>query len=173
MPEMVMPTLEVRYSVLNLISRIALCVGFALFFLFAASQLKPKSWFTTISYTIAAAFTGAAVAPLNRLLTARNQVVVSINAAGFRDTRLTSTLIPWSAIRSVSPYIPYKSRTATGVSVAVDPAFERSLPIRLDAKLFGWANLSFGANFIVDLGPLDVDVDEVSRVAKSYISKRT
>jgi len=169
--EAVMPTLEVRYSVLNLISRIALCVGFALFFSFAASQLKPKSWFTTIGYTIAAAFVGAAVVPLYRLLTARNQVIVFINAAGFGDTRLTSTLIPWSAIRSVSPYIPYKSRTATGVSVAIDPAFERGLSVRLGAKLSSWANLSFGANFVVDLGTLDAEVDEVLRAAKSYISK--
>jgi hypothetical protein len=169
----VMPRLEVRYSVLGLMSRIASCVGFALFFWFCASQMKPKGWLTTAGYVIAVGFMGATLTPLYRLLTAGSQVVVSIDAAGFKDTRLTSTLIPWTAIRLVSPYIPYKSRTATGVSVAIDPAFKRGLSIRLGAKLFGWANLSFGANFVVDLGTLDVDVDEVSRVAKSYISKQT
>jgi hypothetical protein len=170
--ETVMPTLEVRYSVLNLISRLFLGVGFGLVFWFFASQMKPKGWFTTISYAAAVVFVGVALASLYRLLTARGQAVVLIDATGFQDTRLTPTVIPWSAIRSVSPYIPYKSRKATGVSLAIDPSFKPGLSIRLGAKLFRWANLSFGSNFVVDLGTLDVEVDEISRVAESYISKQ-
>ncbi len=171
-PETVIPILEARYSVLNLISRMFFGVGFGLVFWFFASQMKPKGWFTTISSAAAALFLGVALTSLYRLLTARGQAVVSIDATGFKDTRLTPKVIPWSAIRSVAPYIPYKSRTATGVSLAIDPAFKRGLPIRLGTKLFRWVNLSFGSNFVVDLGTLDVEVDEISRAAESYITKQ-
>ena len=106
-----------------------------------------------------------------RLLTQRGQVIVSIDAAGFKDIRLTPTVIPWSAIVSLSPYIFVNAYKATGVALVIDPAFKRGLAIPLGAKLNNWANLSFGRTFYVDTRCLDVDYDELSRVAESYISK--
>jgi hypothetical protein len=171
MLEIVMPRLEVHYSALNLISRMALCVGFALFFCFVAGLMSRHDWFTTANYGLAVMMLGIALTCLYRLLTATGQVVISIDGTGFKDIRLTPTIMPWSEIQSVSPYIPYRSRKATGVTLAIDPAFKRSLSIRLGAKLFRWANLSFGSVFNLDLGTLDVEADEISRVAESHLSK--
>jgi hypothetical protein len=163
--------LEVRYSALKLISRMFLGIGFGLFFWFCASELKPTGLFTSLGFIAAASFAMLALVVLYRLLFARARTVVAIDVTGVEDVRLVPTIIPWSAIRSVSLYTPYKATKATGISLAIDPAFARDLPIRLGAKLFRWINLSFGSNFIIDLGTLDVEVDEVLRAAKSYISK--
>jgi hypothetical protein len=147
-------------------------IGFGLVFWFFAQMRGAPGWVITATYVATVAFAGVALTSLYRLLTMRGEVVVLIDETGFKDSRLTPALIPWSAIRSASPYIPYKSRTATGVSLVIDPAFKRGLSIRLGAKLFRWVNLSFGSNFDVDLGTLDVEVDEVLRAAESYILKQ-
>jgi hypothetical protein len=106
-----------------------------------------------------------------RLLTQRGQVIVSIDAAGFKDIRLTPTVIPWNAIQSLSPYILTRANKATGVALVIDPAFKRSLAVRLGAKLDNWINPFFGRSFYVDTRCLDVDCGELSRVAESCISK--
>jgi hypothetical protein len=166
-----MSRFEVRYSVLGLISRLALCVGFALFFWFVASLMRRQGWFTTMGYTFAAIFGGMALTSLYRLLTARDQVVISIDEMGFKDIRLTPTLIPWTAILSVWPYTD-RSRKTIGIVLKIDPAFTRGLSIRLGAKLYRWANLSFGSVFNVETRALNVEADEISRVAESYVSKQ-
>src|SRR5207253_559286 len=133
------------YSALNLISCVALCLGFGLMFYFFAEHLKYPKWFTAINYTLAVGFAGGACIYSWRLLTAKGRVVVSIDAAGFKDIRLARTVIPWSAIKLVSPYILYKQNASTGVAVVIDPDFMRGLSIRLGARLFNWANLNFGS----------------------------
>ncbi len=173
MLEMVRSKLDAHYSVLGLISRVAFCLGLSLLLWFVAAHLKRQNWFAITNYVAATVLAGAALAFLYRLLTARGQVVVTVDATGFKDTRLTSAVIPWSVIQSVSPYIPFRSRKATGVDLAIDPAFKRSLSIRLGAKLFAWANLFFGSVVRLNTSILDVDCDEISRVANNYISKRT
>ncbi len=169
---MVMPRLEVHYSVLYLIARMMLCVGFALAFLFIAGHTRFQNWFIIIGYVVAAICVGVALTCAYRLLTARGPVVVLVDASGFKDARLTPTVIPWSAIQSVSPYIPHKSRNPTGVALVIDPAFKRGLAIRLSAKLLAWANLDFGSVVRLDTSILDVDCFEISRVAGSYISRK-
>ena len=127
--EMVRPKLDAHYSVLGLISRVACCLGLSLLLWFVAAHLIRQNWFAIANYVAAPVPAGAALAFSYRLLTARGQVVVSVDATGFKDTRLTPAVIPWSVIQSVSPYIPYRSRKATGVDLApglqaksVDPA---------------------------------------------------
>ena len=166
-----MRSLESRYSALNLIRGVALCVGFALMFYFFAEQLKYPKWFTAINYALAVGFAGVATVDFWRLLTAKGRVVVSIDAAGFKDIRLTPAVIPWSAIKSVSPYILYKQNASTGVAVAINPDFTRGLSIRLGARLFNWANLNFGSTVYVDARTLDVDSDEISLAAGAYLTK--
>jgi hypothetical protein len=163
--------LEAHYSVLNLISGVAMCVGFALVCFFFAEHLKFASWFTTVNYAAAVGFAGVASVYSWRLLTARGRVVVSIDAAGFKDIRLTPTVIPWSAIKSVSPYILYKQNTSTGVALVIDPDFMRGLSIRSGAKLFNWSNLNFGSEVYIDARTLDADSDEISLVAGAYMPK--
>jgi hypothetical protein len=91
---MVLRKLEAHYSALSLISGVALCVGFALVFFFFAEHLKFASWFAAANYAAAIGFAGVASVLSWRLLTAKGQVVVSIDATGFKDTRLTPTFIP-------------------------------------------------------------------------------
>lgn len=170
---MVNQRLSAHYSVPALISRVGFCGCLALMFWFVATQVRSQNWFAMTSYIGAAAMAGAALAFSYLLLTARGKVVVSMNAAGFKDTRLTQTAIPWNVIQSVSPYVPYKSRSPTGVELIIDPAFRRSLSIHLGAKLFAWANCFWGPAVRLDTSILDVDCNEISRVANSYISNRS
>jgi hypothetical protein len=163
---------EVHYSVLALISGMALYVGGALAFCFFAGLMKVHSWFATANYVLAMMAVGVALTYSYRLLTAKGRAVVTIDAAGFKDIRLTATVIPWSAIQSVSPYTLYKANTSTGVALGIDPAFKRDLSIRLGARLFNWANLNFGSVIYVDTRTLDADSDEVAKVAGFYISKQ-
>ena len=165
-----MRKLEARYSVLALTSGIAMCVGFALMFFFAGHLKYPK-WFTAINYAIAASFAGVASVYSWRLLTAKGRVVVSIDAAGFTDIRLTPSAIPWSAIKSVSPYILYKQNTSAGVALVFDPDFMRGLSIRPGARLSNWLNLNFGSTVYVDARTLDASSEEISLVAGAYLTK--
>ena len=167
--------LDARYSVLALLSRVGFCGGLALMFWFVAAQIRGQIWFTITNAVLATAMAGAALKVSYLLLMARGQVVVSIDATGFKDSRLTSTTIPWNVIQSVSSYIPYKSRNATGVRLVIDPAFSQKLSLRPAARLPTWATgygVS-GAVILLDASILDVDSGDISRVASSYISGRS
>src|SRR6266478_3451340 len=95
------------------------CAGGALASAWFAGLMRYQNWFSIIFYILAAALVGVALIDAYRLLTARGQVIVSIDATGFRDIRLTPTLIPWSAIRSL---YAYKFRNANRVALEIDPA---------------------------------------------------
>jgi len=170
-PKAALPGLEVRYSVLYLTARMMACIGGALAFGFAASQLKYPHWFAAINYGMAAMLVGIATISTYRLLMARSEVVVSINAAGFRDARLTPTLIPWSAVQSVHAYT-YRGRKANRVALWIDPAFRRGLSIRLGARLYYWASLSFGSSFEVDVGVLEAEAVEIAQAAQPFLAKK-
>jgi len=165
------PRLAIHYSVLYLAARMMFCVGGALAFVFVAGHMRYQNWFTTAGYACAAILMGVALTCAFRLLTAKGQIVVSIDATGFKDARLTPALIPWSAIRSVYAY-KYRSSKANRVALAIDPAFKRGLSIRLGAKLFRWADLSFGSVFDVGVGTLEADADEIAQAAEPYIVKK-
>jgi hypothetical protein len=165
-----MPKLEAHYSASRLIGRMTPLFGVLLFLAFG-SLLGLYNWLTPLVYAAMAMLVVMVLTRLYRLLTQRDQVIVSLDAAGFKDIRLTPTVIPWSAIRSLSPYIFVKANKATGVALVIAPAFKRSLAIRLSGKLDNWSNLFFGRTFYVDTSCLDVDCDELSRFAESYISK--
>jgi hypothetical protein len=168
MPETVVPRLEVRYSVLYLIVRMMLCIGGAMALFFVAEHIRAQNWLTIAWYAIAAWLMTVALTCAYRLLTARSQVIVSIDATGIKDIRLSPTIIPWSAIRSLYAY-KYRSRKANHVAVVIDPAFKRGLSIRPGTKLWRWANLSFGSVFDVDVGILEADADEIAQAAKPHI----
>jgi hypothetical protein len=171
---MVNQRLNAHYSVLALLSRVGFCGGLALMFWFVAAQMRSQNWFAMTSYIAAAAMAGAALAFSYLLLTARGQVVVSIDGTGFRDVRLTSTAIPWNVIQSISPYIPYKSRSASGVELVIEPKFKQTILMRPAVRLLGWAtgfSIS-GPAIRLDTSILDADCNEISRIANSYVSGR-
>lgn len=163
--------LDARYSTLGLISRVGFCLGLALLFWFVAAHATSPNWFVIMNHVGAVATTAATIGFLYLLLTASGQVVVSMDTTGFKDTRLTPALIPWSVIQSVSPYTQYKQRNPTGVQVMIDPAFRQNLSIRLGAKLLASASFFWGSSIRLDTSILDVDCNEISRVANSYLSK--
>jgi hypothetical protein len=172
MQEVVTPKLEAHYSVLALIGTVAFCGGGGLaLWLFAGSMGRP-SLLGSVSYAIAAMAFAVALTHSYRLLTAKGRIVVTIDATGFKDIRLTPAAIPWSAIRSVSPYILSKQSTPTGVAVVIDPIFKRKLSMRLGARLFNWSNMNFGSEVYVDTRALDADSGEIARTAQSYVSKQ-
>jgi hypothetical protein len=166
-----MPKLEAHYSASGLIGRMTVLFGVLLFFGCFPGLYERPNWLTPLIYAVIAMLVAMVLTSLYRLLTQRGQVIVLIDAAGFKDIRLTPTVMPWSAIRSLSPYILANANKATGVALVIDPAFKRSLAVRLGAKLDNWTNLFFGRSFYVDTRCLDVDCGELSRVAESYISK--
>jgi len=146
------------------------CVGGALAFVFVAGHMRYQNWFTTAGYACAAILMGVALTCAFRLLTAKGQIVVSIDATGFKDARLTPALIPWSAIRSVYAY-KYRSSKANRVALAIDPAFKRG-------PRSGWVQaLSLGkpvfwSVFDVGVGTLEADADEIAQAAEPYIVKK-
>jgi hypothetical protein len=169
----IMPRLEARYSANGLIGRMTGLFGVLLFLVFGCflGIYKRPTWLTALIYAAIAMLAAMVPTSLYRLLTQRGQVIVSMDAAGFKDIRLTPTVIPWCAIQSLSPHILAKTNKATGVALEIDPAFKRSLAVRLGAKLDNWTNFFFGRSFYVDTRCLDVDCGELSRVAESYMSK--
>ncbi|MDA9518883.1 hypothetical protein XI06_00580 [Bradyrhizobium sp. CCBAU 11434] len=167
--------LNAHYSVLALLSRVGFCGGLAVMLWFVAAQMRSQNWFTVTSYIVAAAMACAALAFSYLLLTARGQVVVSIDETGFRDERLTSTAIPWNVIQSVSPYIPSRSRSATGIELVIEPKFRQTILMRPAGRLFGWVtrySIS-GPAICLDTSILDAECDEISRIANSYMSGRS
>ena len=165
--------LNAHYSVLALLSRVGFFGGLALTFCFAAAHVRGQIWFTMINYIAATAMAGAALKFIYLLLTVRGQVVVSIDATGFKDMRAVSTPIPWNMIQSVSPDIPSRSRNATGVELVVNPAFKDKLSILPAAKLLTWGYSIRGSVIRLDASLLDADSNEICRVANSYISDRS
>ena len=167
--------LNARYSVLALLSRVGFCGGLAAMFWFAAAYMRGQIWFTVLNYILAATMVGAAFTFAYLLLTAKDEVVVSIDATGFKHARLTPTAIPWNVIQSVTSYVPYKSWNKTGVMLVINPAYRQKLSIRPAERLLAWAT-GYGVSGSVirlDASILDTNSDEIAHVANSYISDRS
>jgi len=162
--------LEVRYSVPGPVwSHVVLCRHCAGYVRWCGADGAPKlgdhpvvRHFSDLS--------GLGVLVFLSLLTAKGQVVVSIDATGFKDTRLTPTVIPWSAIRALWAS-SYRSRRPNQLAIAIDPAFKRGLSIRLGANLLRWANLSFGSVYQVDVGTLDAEPTKSHELLNPIFSK--
>ena len=169
---MVEPNLEVHYSVPDLFGRTLFCAGIVLASGMVVHEMAPQNSWIIFCYFVAAVSVGVGLTSFYRLLTARGEVVVSIDATGFKDTRLTPTVLPWSAIRSVWGYYPRGTKKANGVVLSIDPAFKRGISIRLGANFWRWANFSFGSVFYVDVGTLDVSADGIVLAAQQYVPKQ-
>jgi hypothetical protein len=170
--QMVKPNLEVHYSVPDLFGRTLFCAGVALVAAMVGEEMAPQNSWIIVCYVVAAVSVGIGLTSLYRLLNAKGEVVISIDATGFKDTRLTPTVVPWRAIRSVWGYHPRGAQKANGIVLSIDSAFKRGISIRLGANLWRWINFSFGSVFYVDVGTLDVNADEIVLAAQQYLPKR-
>jgi hypothetical protein len=170
---MVDPNLEVHYSVPDLFGRTLFCAGTLLACAMVWTEMAPQNPWIFVCYVVAAASIEVGLVTFYRLLTAKGEVVLSIDATGFKDTRLTTAFIPWSAVRSVCGYYPRGARKPNGVVLSIDPAFKRGISIRLGANLWRWVNFSFGAMFYVDVGTLDVNADEIVLAAQQHLPKQS
>src|SRR4051812_24157682 len=97
----IMPTLEAHYSANGLIARMIVLSGVLLLLAFFC-LLGLGGWLTPLVYAAIAMLAAMVLTSWYRLLTQRGHVIVSIDAAGFKDVRLTPTVIPWGSIQSLS-----------------------------------------------------------------------
>jgi hypothetical protein len=77
-----------------------------------------------------------------RALTAHG-VIVSMDAQGIKDIRITEKVIPWSAVRDISTF---EMRRQKMMLLAVDPEFERQLNFSRLARLAREASRALGAD---------------------------
>lgn len=112
---------------------------------------------------------------LRNLLTAKTRVIMSIDSRGFRDTRLSSTVIPWSAIKSMGPYVGARYKKEIGVNVEIAPEFWRALSRKPSFRFWKYVGMGLesetSAN--LDTSSLDVDWSEILQTAGSYTLIRT
>lgn len=105
-------------------------------------DIGPGSYGEFIGYCGLVFFGVCTVVVLWRLLTTRGPVV-TIAPDGIRDRRLTSDLIPWTAIRAISTW-EYRGQKA--MVLAVDPSTEARLALTRMARWTRGANRALGAD---------------------------
>jgi hypothetical protein len=166
---MVDKRLDARYAPIGFIGHGSFFFGLVIVFWFAASMMPGPKWLSAAYYALAAIMSIGALGFAWRLLTYSRKIVLSLDAAGLRDARVMPALIPWSAIESVSLYVPTKSKTPTGVEFWIVPDFRQNISMRRGNRLFSGASL--GQRVLhLDSGVLDVDYNELLRVANVYLS---
>jgi hypothetical protein len=169
---MALPALHTRYSLLDMAGRFLLTFGFASFCCYV-SQLPGMDSIAML--LLAGPFSLASIVYLYGLLTAKTRIIMSIDEAGFKDVRFSATVIPWSAIKSMGPYLSTKYKTEIGVNIEIVPDFWRTLPLRLDFRF--WKCVGMGlesetsANLRTDC--LETDWSEILRIAGAYTLIRT
>jgi hypothetical protein len=125
-----------------------------------AFQLLPDSPFIPGSYAVSVGYGGliffglATLLLVWQLFTAEG-VVITMDAAGIRDTRISDKVIPWSAVRDISTW---QSRSQRVMILAVDPEFERQLHLSRLARMAREASRAFGADGL-SIGANDLKTD--------------
>ena len=165
--------LDARYTALGFLSRVGWCLGLAIAFWFFGSVLPGPKWLSVTCYVLAAVMSIATLGFAYFLVRASGKVALSIDTTGLRDIRVMPAIIPWSAIESVSPYVPYKSRTPTGIELVIAPAFRQNISIRPGDRMFAGASFLWRRALRLDTCVLDADCNEISRVANTYLSRRS
>jgi hypothetical protein len=100
-------------------------------------------------------------------------MVMSIDSSGFKDSRMSTTVVPWNAVKSMRQYLSSRYKREIGITVEVDPTFWQVLPLRLSFKLSRFANMESGASANLVTENLDVGWSEVLRVAGAYTLIKT
>ena len=116
--------------------------GSALLVLRLLPDIVPGSYAEFIGYVGLIFFGVATALVVWRLLTAHG-VVLTMDAEGLRDRRISDKVIPWKRIRNISTW---QSRGQRIMIVALDPEFERTLGLSRLARIARGAGRAFGAD---------------------------
>jgi hypothetical protein len=100
-----------------------------------------------------------------RLFAARG-AIVTLDAEGIRDMRISSALIPWSSVRDITTWEIHRARI---MILAVDPEFARSLNRSRLATIMRGANSALGADGLaVNSADLKIGHDKLIETARAY-----
>jgi hypothetical protein len=169
---MALPTLNAHYSIPDTAARFLLTLGFAS----VCYYISRLPGFDPIALPLLGfPFLCASVVYLRNLLTAKTRVVMSIDVVGFKDTRLSRTVIPWSAIKSMGPYVDSRYKKEIGVNVEIAPEFWHTLSRRLNFRFWKYVGMGLESETSANLETrsLDTDWSEILQVAGSYTLIRT
>ncbi|MDE5447330.1 hypothetical protein GWG65_39755 [Bradyrhizobium sp. CSA207] len=162
--------LEVRYLALSWFGYLAFSLG--LLMRFVAVETRAHGWFKFLIYVGSALLIVIALSALYPFVTAITcKVIISIDATGFKDARLASAVIPWSAIRSVSSFMTSR-QSVPWLRLEIDPNLKRTLKVTRGARVGDWLWLNLNTPVIV-LGAvgLDVEADEIARIANTFLAE--
>ncbi|MBR0850276.1 hypothetical protein JQ543_21195 [Bradyrhizobium diazoefficiens] len=158
---------EVRYSALSWFGYFVFCLGLALPMHYVAIQAGAHGWLNILMHVGSAVLVGVALLALYRFVTAvSGKVIISIDALGLRDARLSPAVIPWRAIRSVSSFVT--SRRAPYLKLDMDPNFK--LEVTRPAAISVWPTRSTPIAVVSARG-LDVEADEIARIANKFLAE--
>ncbi len=169
---MALPTLHARYSLPSMAGRFLISFGFASI-CYYISQLPGIN---SIEFLLLGApFLCASVVFLYDLLTAKTRIILSIDEAGFRDVRLSAAVIPWSAVKSMGPYLSSRYKQEIGINIVIAADLWQTLPRRLDFRFWKYVGMGMEAETSANLRTdcLEVDWSEVLRIAGAYTLIRT
>lgn len=100
-----------------------------------------------------------------RFFTAQG-VVLTLNADGIRDTRISDKLIPWSAVRDISTWQSQRQRI---MILAVAPEFECSLNLSRLARMAREASRALGADGLsIGTNDLKTDYETLFKMATAF-----
>ncbi len=127
--------------------------------------VSPGSYAEFIGW-VALVFFGLCSALIVRRFFTAQGVVLTLDAAGIRDTRISDKLIPWSAVRDISTW---QSRSQRIMILAVDPDFEHSLNLSRLARMAREASRTLGADGLsIGANDLKTDYETLFRTATAF-----
>lgn len=105
------------------------------------------------------------VVMLWRLITSRGPVI-TISAEGIHDTRLSTALVPWTAITGISTWSAGRQKIMV---LAIRPDMEPRLGLTRFARWTRSANRAFGTDgLFISASGLKIDYDTLLRASLSY-----
>jgi hypothetical protein len=121
-------------------------VGLGLVLVLVPSDISRHAKAAVAGWLCITFFGGLAILALVRLVTQRSGPVLTISPWGFRDTRFSDTVIPWSQIVEVTDW-SYRSQTMVRLIIA--PSFETGIPLKVYARVTRPLNEGLGAGGLV------------------------
>ncbi len=162
---------EISTSRAKLIALVIAAVAMTVASALIAFRLLPSSQFFSGSYVQPVGYVGMAFFGLGTLLllwrlSTAHGVVVTMDAEGIRDTRISDKVIPWSAVRNISTWQRQSQRV---MILAVDPQFERQLNLSRFARMARQASRALGADGLsIGANDLKIGYDALFDTATAF-----
>jgi hypothetical protein len=162
-------TIEIRSSPAKLLGVIAGAILLTLVSALIAARIlpgvEPGSFQQFVGYCGLVFFGFCTLAGIWMLFTARGPIV-TISSEGIRDTRITSDIIPWSAVHKISTW---RLQRQKAMVLAVDPAVEERLNLSRMVRMTRKANIALGADGLcVTAQGIKIDYDTLLSTSLKY-----